>query len=69
LALNAGANGTQKGVRMLARRAAARSIITYMDLTDRVRVVAVDLSGCGTLRHFAATQHFDRFQTEADIDQ
>jgi hypothetical protein len=26
-------------------------------------------SESGTLRHFTATQHFDRFQTEADIDQ
>jgi hypothetical protein len=23
----------------------------------------------GTLRHFAATQHFGRFRIEADIDQ
>jgi hypothetical protein len=26
-------------------------------------------SGCGTLRHFTATQHFGRFRIEADIDQ
>jgi hypothetical protein len=26
-------------------------------------------SADGTLRHFTATQHFDRFRTEADIDQ
>jgi hypothetical protein len=30
---------------------------------------ALHESVTGTLRHFTATQHFDRFRIEADIDQ
>ena len=31
--------------------------------------VAVHESGCGTSRHFMATQQFSRFRSEADIQR
>jgi hypothetical protein len=33
------------------------------------RIAAVHKSECGTSRHFAATQQFSRFRSEADIQR